>query len=147
MRIVYLLLTILTAAPAVARAELMIEGGWVRMPPPNARSVAAYGTLVNGGDEPLTVADVRSPAFAMGMLHRTVIEDGISRMVHLGAVSLAPGERFELAPGGAHVMLMRPEGPVAEGSTIAIELLVRRGTSDGPDDGRWQVFELPVRRP
>ena len=41
-------------------------------------------------------------------LHESVIEDGVARMVALDELALQPGATVQFAPGGKHLMLMRP---------------------------------------
>lgn len=132
-RLVYLLFTLLFAIPATA--EVIVDEGYIRLPPPNARSAAGYGTLVNRGDANVEVTDVRSDRFQMSMLHATVIEDGVSKMRHMNNISISPGRGFEFKPNGPHMMLMRPKSPLQEGEMITVELLV---------NGAWQAVELPV---
>ncbi len=121
----------------LASAEVRLDEGYVRLPPPNARSAAGYGVVVNDGEATITISEARAPRFGMAMLHETIIEDGVSRMRHLDAIEVEPGERFEFVPNGPHMMLMRPEAPLDEGEIIVVELEI---------DDEWVSFELPVRR-
>lgn len=124
------------AAPAAA-GVLAATGGWVRATPPGMPMLAGYVTLANTGDAPVTLVGASSPAVEAVELHRTEIVDGVSRMRAAGELVIAPGETLALAPGGLHMMLMRPVAPVSAGDTVEITLdLGAAGT---------QVLALPVQ--
>ncbi len=123
-------------APAAAGA-LAATGGWVRATPPGMPMLAGYVTLANAGDAPVTLVGASSPAVEAVELHRTEIVDGVSRMRAAGELVIAPGETLVLAPGGLHMMLMRPVAPIAAGDTLEVTLdLGAAGT---------QVLALPVQ--
>ena len=124
------------AAPAAA-GVLAATGGWVRATPPGMPMLAGYVTLANGGDAPVTLVGASSPAVEAVELHRTEIVDGVSRMRAAGELVIAPGESLVLAPGGLHMMLMRPVAPISAGDTVEVTLdLGAAGT---------QVLVLPVQ--
>jgi len=116
----------------------VIESPWVRAAPPGAASLAGYLVLRNPCAAPVEVADVESKDFGMPMIHRTVVEDGVSRMRPAGKLVLAPGESLAFEPGGLHLMLMRPLQPVSEGDVVGVRLVLA--------DGRRVFAEFPVRR-
>ncbi|HEU0153323.1 MAG TPA: copper chaperone PCu(A)C [Arenimonas sp.] len=116
----------------------MIESPWVRAAPPGAASLAGYLVLRNRCAAPVEVADVESMDFGMPMIHRTVVEDGVSRMRPAGKLVVAPGGSLRFEPGGLHLMLMRPLQPLAEGDVARIRLVLA--------DGRRVFATFPVRR-
>jgi len=99
---------------------------------------AGFGSLHNSGTQELVLVAYSSPQFASVSLHRSETVDGVSRMREVPELLLGPGETVELAPGGYHLMLMRPRGavPVGErvtvvmqsagGAAFAFDLLVER---------------------
>ena len=123
------------AEPACAP---VIESPWVRAAPPGAASLAGYLVLRNPCTAPVEVAEVESKDFGMPMIHRTVVEAGVSRMRPAGKLVVAPGESLRFEPGGLHLMLMRPLQPLAEGDIARIRLVLA--------DGRRVFAEFPVRR-
>ncbi len=139
-----LLVGLLLAVPASAAVGSVpdcvpvIESPWVRAAPPGAASLAGYLVLRNPCAAPVEVADVESKDFGMPMIHRTVVEDGVSRMRPAGKLVLAPGESLAFEPGGLHLMLMRPLQPVSEGDVVGVRLVLA--------DGRRVFAEFPVRR-
>jgi len=133
------LLVLVLAAPALPACDsLRADQGWIRMPPPNAKFAAAYFTLVNAGAKDVVVTGVASPAFGHAMLHETRYVDGRAEMRHLDRIALAPGESFEAAPGGAHVMLGEVHAPLDLDSFLEITL----SCSEGAPLSLW----LPVSR-
>ncbi|MEQ8799935.1 MAG: copper chaperone PCu(A)C [Salinisphaeraceae bacterium] len=109
-------------APAPDCGDLRVETPWVRLPPPGAPMQAAYFELHNPGNRQVIVSGVTSPDFKRVMMHETVDRDGQATMVHLDELSVGPGERVALRPGGAHVMLSAPPEAPAPGDSVTFEL-------------------------
>jgi copper(I)-binding protein len=138
--ILRLALLLSAIAPAWVQAgeppPLQVERAWIRTAPPNAPVMAGYAWLRNASDAPLELAALRSPAFGAVELHEMRDVDGVMRMRPL-RLKLAPDERTELAPGGTHLMLMRPTAPLAAGARVTIEFCF--------GDGTVQPVEFEVR--
>lgn len=115
----FLTLTLLANATVLA-ADLNIAHGWARETPPGRLMTAAYGTLTNTGDKTIVINGVSSDVAAHSSLHETLIERDRSTMRPVKSLSLAPGEKAELAPGGMHIMLMKLDSPLKEGQSIDI---------------------------
>lgn len=124
------------SAGTFAQSALHIENAWVRAMPPTQRMTAAYMTLHNTGSTALTV----SGAYAAGgdaSLHATRRDGDRRRMAPVESLTLEPGERVELAPGGLHLMLMSMVRVPIEGQTLEVCL----------DMGAVrQCVDAPVRR-
>ncbi|HEX4871261.1 MAG TPA: copper chaperone PCu(A)C [Nevskiaceae bacterium] len=112
------------------RALPRIESGWIRLPPPGQSTTAGYLEFVNGSEQTVTVVGAASPAFGAIEIHETVQSEGQMRMRRLGELSVAPGERLSLAPGGKHLMLFRPVEPLAEHQEVAISLALRSASGE-----------------
>ncbi len=108
------------ALPAHACTGLKIDDGWIREPPPGSDVAAGFMTLRNAGPRPLTIVGMSSPDFASAMLHETRTVDGMSRMLAQHALTLAPGTKVELAPGGLHLMLMQARRAVRAAQQVRI---------------------------
>ncbi|MBD8526553.1 copper chaperone PCu(A)C [Pseudomarimonas arenosa] len=108
-----------------ALAELKLKGSnaWIRLAPSGAMMLAGYVELRNEGEQPLRLKGGQSGAFGLIEIHRTEEVDGVSRMREVPLLEIAPGATVKLEPGGLHLMLMRPTGELAEGTTVAIDLL------------------------
>lgn len=132
----------LASLPAWATADnacLVMEKGWIRLPPAAAAMpmAAGFGTLRNGCATPVVMQSLSSPAFADVTLHETMVHDGMSHMRALPQLQLAPGQAATLAPGGMHLMLMQPGTPLQAGQHLPVVLHLA--------DGRQVRVELEVR--
>jgi copper(I)-binding protein len=101
-------LLLAACSPPAEDKILKFEDAWVRSTPPGAMMTAGFGRLTNHSDVLLEIIAFSSPAFGDVSLHRTVIENGVSEMREIPALSIPPGDSVELAPGGYHLMLMMP---------------------------------------
>jgi periplasmic copper chaperone A len=120
----------LAATMISARAcdGLEMESGWIREPPPHADVAAAFMRLRNRGATQLRLTKIGSPLFASSMLHETVTDDhGVTRMVMRHAVTIEPGAATLFAPGGLHVMLMKPRQPIEKGLVVPVEITCENG--------------------
>lgn len=133
-----LLLAAFGIADGQACTGLHAAGAWLRQPPPGSELAAAYFTLINAGSEPHIVTAVSSPDFAYAMLHETRYVEGRTEMRHLEAIEIAPGARWQAAPGGAHVMLGEPRHALALDMQVELSLSCREGAP--------LSLSLPVRR-
>lgn len=84
-------------------------------------SAALYVELDNrGGDDELVSASCDCTDETS--LHLTEDRDGVMLMVRTDAIDLPGGERVELLPGGAHVMLEELDVPLERGSSVQVTL-------------------------
>jgi copper(I)-binding protein len=125
---VLLLALVLPAAVQASSSspQLHAEQAWIRSAPPASPVMAGYATLRNDGGQPLRLEALRSTAFGRVELHEMREVEGVMRMRPL-ALELAPGASLRLAPGGAHLMLMQPAAPLAEGARIEVEFCFEGG--------------------
>lgn len=125
-----LCLASLASMSLVADAGLTIEDAWIREAPPAAPVRAGYLTLVNHGTEAFRVVSVTSERFGAIEIHEMVDRgDGTMRMRPVSAIEVAAGARVELAPGGLHLMLFRPQQALATGDRIDAILALDNGDS------------------
>lgn len=117
-----------TGASAHAQGSLGVFDAWIRAAPPGASTLAGYATLKNTGDAPIVLLAVQSDAFRMASVHRTIVEEGVSKMRELHRLKIAPGETIQLAPGGMHLMLMQPRRDIAVGDKVEMLFLLLDGT-------------------
>ena len=123
---------------AAAEQNLAFHAAWVRAMPPGMKMTAAFGRLHNAGMETIELTAFASPQFGDVSLHRTQLVDGVSRMREVPVLEIAAGESITLEPGGYHLMLMMPIGPLATGQTVTVEMTTPEGASF--------EFEVPVER-
>jgi len=123
-----LLLCASAAVAAKPECGLRIERAWVRAAPPGATMLAGYATVKNDCAKPIAIVGVESLDFAEAMIHRTVIENGVSRMLHAARLEVPAKGKLHFAPGGMHLMLMRPNRPLPPGSKARVRLILADGS-------------------
>ena len=109
-------------AQHVSTARIRIDDAWVRAAPPGAMMLAGYMTLRNDGDQSLRLLSVESNAFGMVAAHRTLIENGISRMRPAGEIVIAAHQSLRFEPGGLHLMLMQERRELKVGDKVDFRL-------------------------
>lgn len=120
-----------------AQADIMVEGPWVREAPPNAPALAGYMVLHNSGETDRALVGAACDAFGNVMLHRTVMEDGMAKMIHQPQVTIPAGGKEVFEPGGYHIMLMKPKQPLTAGDEVEVTLEFANGDR--------QVVTFPVK--
>ena len=115
------------AAFALAAGHVVtVRNAWIPEAPPVADVMAAYFEIDNNGSEPVTITHVSSPAFADVMMHKTVEKNGMSYMIHLPSLTVAPHSKAIFHRGGMHLMLMQPKHSLKKGDKVSITM----GTAD-----------------
>jgi periplasmic copper chaperone A len=124
-----MILLLLQTLPA-ARAEpnLIFTHAFVAAAPPGVSAMAAYMSIENPGSSERRITGIGSPDFAEVQMHRSSIENGVARMQQLEALTVGPGSRLELKPGGVHLMLMDPRRDFEPGEIVLLELKEADGT-------------------
>ena len=125
------------ASPA-ASCLPTVEKAWIRAAPPTATMLAGYAVVRNGCDAPFILTGAKSPDFVMAQIHESKVENGTSRMMQAKRNTLPVRGRFELKPGGHHLMLMHPRRKMLEGTKVKIDLVL--------EDGRRIPAEFTVRK-
>lgn len=123
-----LTLSIIAAASVTVAEGIEIKDAYVPIAPPAAMSHAAYMTLENTGETTRSLIGVSADGYGMTHLHESKETDGVAVMSMLHQLDIAPGQSVSLMPGSFHVMLMRPEGPIAVGDTVPLTLRFANGS-------------------
>ncbi len=132
------LLFFICAFPATA-ADLLVTDPWIRSAPPNAPALGAFMLLENNSDTEISVVDARSSlAVDRVELHRTMMADGVMKMVPQQSISVPPHSSTELMPGSWHIMLIGPSKVPSMGDVVQLTLVL--------DDGTTQVVDARVRQ-
>ena len=103
------------------------EQAWIRSAPPGTTALAAYGRLRNACTKPFVVEDVASADFAMGMIHETRVEKGVSQMRPAQNLVVPAHGSLDFAPGGRHMMLMHPTRNLKEGDRVWLQVTLANG--------------------
>jgi copper(I)-binding protein len=115
-----LCLVLMMLAPCATADGLELRDPWIRAAPPSAQALAGYVELANTGSMPMRVTAASSPDFGAVELHEMRMDGGVMRMRALDVIELPAGGSVRLAPGGNHLMLMRPARGLRGGDRVAI---------------------------
>ncbi|WP_084079407.1 copper chaperone PCu(A)C [Demequina sp. NBRC 110057] len=116
-------------ADAAASGEITITDPWVKTV--ESGMTAAFGELVNGTDEAVTLVSAETPASSETQLHETLSDEsgGMSMSEKEGGFEIAPGESLTLEPGGNHLMLMDVTEPIEAGAQVEFTLTFEDGST------------------
>ena len=118
----------LTFVPAASEeAGVSVRDAWIREAPPGVGVMAGYMELRNNTSGPQILVAASSSGFESVMFHRTIIKDGIAGMVHAPQVELTANASLIFAPGGYHLMLVKPKRTLRAGDPVVINLEFRGG--------------------
>lgn len=112
---------------SLAADHLMINDAWIREAPPGAKALAGYMQLHNHGAKERVLVEASSPAFESVMLHRTVIEGDMSKMVHQHMITIPAGGMVSFEPNSYHLMMMKPKQALKAGDMVSVTLSFRNG--------------------
>jgi len=104
-----------------------VMNSWVRESHPAARVNAGYMTLVNVGDEDVTLARVESDAFNTVEVHEMVAVDGLMEMREVTDLTIPANGQINFEPGGKHLMLMGPQVQIETGQKLDMTLTFKSG--------------------
>ncbi|MBT8132608.1 MAG: copper chaperone PCu(A)C [Gammaproteobacteria bacterium] len=122
MKKLILVMLMAVISTACTRPAVSVNNAWIRLPPPNMGMTAGYVQIHNQTHETITIVGASSDAFADVSLHESRVVDGMSEMVRLRSVAVAPGDKLLLAPGGLHLMLSQPLREFERGDSLNITL-------------------------
>lgn len=110
---------------------LSVTDPWVKAAEASDGMTAAFGTLVNGTDEDITVVSASTTLNDRTELHETVenADGSMAMQPKDGGFVIPAGGTHELRPGGDHIMLMGLTEPLAAGTTVAVELTLGDGST------------------
>ena len=116
----WLAILALVAFPALAQVE--VEQPWARATPPGAKIAAGYMVLRNKSASADRLVGAATDAAARVETHVHLREGEIVRMREVKAYDVPANGRFELKPGGAHLMFVDLKAPFKEGDRIPVVL-------------------------
>lgn len=119
-------------------AGIQVTDAWIRWLPANLPA-GGYAKVTNDTDKEIKLVGASSPKYGMVMLHQTVNKNGMSNMVHVDAIAIAPHKSMAFTPGDYHIMLMQPKPGIEPGQTVPVTLKF--------SDGQTVTTEFEVRKP
>lgn len=103
-------------------AHIKIVDLHVRATKGDLKTTAAYLSITNEADEDDTLLSVESSAADHVMIHNTVTDKGVSRMIGVDKLALPSHKTVEFKPGGMHIMLMGLKSPLKKEDMIPLTL-------------------------
>ena len=126
-------------------AGIQVTDAWIRWLPAGLPA-GGYAKVTNDTTKEVKLIGASSPKYGMVMLHQTVNKNGMSNMVHVDAIAIAPHKSMAFTPGDYHIMLMDPKPGIepgqkvpvtlkfAGGQTVTVDFEVRKPTASGPGE-------------
>lgn len=111
-----------TATPSIAADTLRIEKPWARASLALSRPAAAYLTIVNDGQQAVSLIGGESPLAERVEIHRITREGDIMNMSPVQALEIMPHAQAVFAPGGLHIMLLGLKKPLQKGQQLPLKL-------------------------
>ena len=109
-------------------AEISVENEWARVTPSGTGSV--YMKIKNNGNSEDKLLSASSDKAGMVMIHRSIREGNISKMIHIHDGIAIPGNsEVSLKPGDYHLMLMDLDKNLSLGDKISIVLNFEKNVS------------------
>lgn len=125
-RLAFVLVFALLAANAWA-GGLGVTGAWIRHLPAGLPA-GGFFELHNATGRAEALVGASSPDYAMVMMHRTVEQGGLSKMLPVARIELPAGSKVVFQPGGYHLMLMHAKHPIEVGSKVSVTLKFAGGS-------------------
>jgi copper(I)-binding protein len=117
------------AAPPVA------HDAWIREPPPNVATAAAYARIESAGAADRLIG-ARSDVCDRVEIHTHVAQNGVIAMTEIEALAIPAGGAVTLIPGGDHLMLMGLRRALKAGDVVTFTLVFEQS---GPVTVPFQV--------
>ncbi len=121
-------LLLMSGTAAAAGPGLHVVDPWVREAPPGMTVLAAFMMLRNDSGQTQRVVGVSSPQFGHVEMHRSVVRNGVARMLKQKRLEVPAHGALTLAPGGYHLMLFDPTTALHAGDKVKLTLHLDNGT-------------------
>lgn len=111
-----------------AERDLHVSDAWIRSIVPS-RPAAGYFKLMNRGDQEVELTGASSPACGGMMLHHSMRENGVDKMMMVKSVPVPAHGSIAFAPGGYHLMCTQPTSAIKPGDSVPVTLTFSNGAS------------------
>lgn len=124
--VILLALTLVLAAPASAQT-FNVTDAWFRALP-GKLPAGGYFNAHNTTRGDLAILGAQSEGCSTVMMHKSSSAGGMSRMEMVDKVDVRAGGKVSFAPGGLHLMCMRPTALMKIGGKVPVVLHLSDGT-------------------
>ena len=107
-------------------SALQVRDAWVRWLPGNLPA-GGYITLINSGDQSMSLIAASSPDYADVSLHRSRNVAGTSQMIPVDNITVAPHSSLAFATQGYHLMLSHANRTLKPGDRVPVTLSFAAG--------------------
>ena len=121
------LLSVVTTS--IMAQGINVEEAWIREAPPVSRVQAGYAIFKNNLNRDIKIIGASSPAFKKIEFHETVLENGLTKMIHQPTVTISHQTPLVFQPEGLHLMLFNPLKPLHAGERVTINFIFSNSTS------------------
>lgn len=111
-------LVLVLLIPRASLADLDFTHAWIKNLPASVPMRAGYMHISNTTEKNYTIVSMSSNAFETVEMHRSLEQDGVTRMEKLPGLFIAAGSSLELKPGGIHLMMLNPLIPIKPGDQV-----------------------------
>ena len=122
------LAALLVASPVLAQAH-EVKAGDLTLKHPHMRAsmgmsptTAGYVVIENGGKSDERLVSAACTCAKMVMIHQTEIKNAMASMKALDGLNIPAGGTAQLAPGGAHLMIVGLKAPIKAGTMVNMTL-------------------------
>ncbi len=112
----------LLSTKAVFAADLVIQDAWIPEAPPVSKVMAGYMMVHNKTAKPITLISASAKGFDYVEMHKTVTEDGLSKMIKQEKLVVPANGKLKFERGGLHLMFFGPTRRVVQGESVPITL-------------------------
>jgi copper(I)-binding protein len=103
--LVFAAIVLSACQPAVDGPGIAVSGVWARSS--SSKVGAVYATIKNRGNESDRLIGVSTTAAKTVEIHESIMDNGVMSMRPVeNGLEIPAGEKVELKPGGAHIMLI-----------------------------------------
>lgn len=110
------------AGPALSVTDLRVLA-----PLTGSQNGVAYMSFRNRGDRDIVIGGAKSAQFERVELHKTSINNGVSRMQSIDALTVPAGGEVKLAEGATHFMLINARDSAVPGTPVILEIAHSEG--------------------
>ena len=109
-----------------ASPKIVVKHPWIMEPPPGPDTTMMGMTILNEGDEADKLTEVKTDIARKVEIHKTVVENGVAKMVHQRYVKIPPHSKVEFKHHGYHIMIIGLEKKIRAGDKIRVKLIFEK---------------------
>jgi len=113
-------------ALSFASPKIVVKHPWIMEPPPGPNTTMMGMTVLNEGDQADKLIEVKTDIAKRVEIHKTVIENGVAKMVHQRYVKIPPRSKIEFKHHGYHIMIIGLKKRVKVGDKVKVRLVFEK---------------------